>query len=416
MDSFFSLRRDFPILERVINGCPLVYLDNAATSLKPQPVIDALVNYYSNYGSNIFRGVYTMAEETTTLYETARSKVAHFINANSKEIIFTKGSTEGINAIASTWCLDNVRPGDEILITAAEHHANFVPWQQCALQSGAALKILPVNLDGTLKINQLDSFLTKKTKLVAISHVSNVLGIEHDIKTVINAAHLAGAKVLVDAAQSIPHQKIDVKLLGCDFLVFSGHKMMGPTGIGVLYMNENIIQQVRPYQYGGAMISHVSLQTSSWAEAPSKYEAGTPPIAAAIGLGTAIDYIQTHIEYCQLEKHETNLLSRLIDGLQTLKKVKINGPVDQLKKKGHIVSFNIIGIHPHDVAAYVDKFGICIRAGFQCAQPLIEMCGIGPSLRASLYAYNTEQDIDCLLTNLDKLTGELEDRTCVHGF
>lgn len=413
MDLFFSMRKDFPLLARRINGHPVVYLDTAATALKPQPVIDALVDFYSNYGSNVFRGVYTLAEESTMLYEKARSKVARFIGANDHEIIFTKGATEGINAIAFTWALDAIRAGDEILVTAAEHHANLIPWQQCAAKTGARLKILPANNDGTWAMDKLEAVLTSKTKLVAVSHVSNVLGVRHDIGTIINAAHAVGARVLVDAAQSIAHEKIDVHALGCDFLVFSGHKMMGPTGIGVLYIRQDLQEQVRPYQYGGAMVCHVSLQSATWAQAPHCYQAGTPPISGAIGLGAAIDYIQSHIDFCDLKKHEANLVSSLINGLQSLKKVQIYGPVDQLKKSGHIVSFNVSGVHPHDVAAYVDRFGICVRAGSLCAQPLTELCCLGPSVRASLYVYNTEQDINWLLTSLDKLIGELGDRICV---
>lgn len=416
MNKYGLIKDDFPVLRRMINNHPIVYLDNAATTLKPQKVIDAMVDFYSNYGANIFRGVYTLAEETTELYESARIKVAQFINAIPQEIIFTKGSTEGINFIASTWAADHIGPDDEILITALEHHANLVPWQQCAKITGAQLKIVPVNKDGTLSMTDLMNMLTERTRLIAISHFSNVVGTYNDIEGVIKAAHAVGAKVLIDAAQSVAHQKIDVKLLDCDFLVFSGHKMMGPTGIGVLYINKKLFQEVRPYQYGGGMISHVTFESSSLAEVPHRFEAGTPHIAGAIGLGAAIDYIQAHIDYIQLEQHEAGLSSRLINGLQSLKKVEIYGPLDQLKKRGHIVSFNISGIHPHDVAAYVDRYAVCIRAGFQCAQPLTQMCGMGSLVRASTYVYNTKQDIDCLLTSLDTLIGELEDRTCVQGF
>jgi cysteine desulfurase / selenocysteine lyase len=416
MNFFHSCRRDFPLLQRVVHGCPLVYLDSAATALKPQPVIDALVDFYSNYGVNISRGVYTLAEETTASYEQARSKVAHFLGATDQEIIFTKGATEGINAIAGTWGLDHIGSGDEILVTALEHHANLVPWQQCARVTGAKLQILPVHPDGTVAMENLPLLLTERTKLVAVSHVSNVFGTQVDVEHIIKAAHAVGAKVLVDAAQSVFHQKINVKTMGCDFLVFSGHKMMGPSGIGVLYISQNIADQVRPYQYGGAMVSRVTLQSALFAERPFCYEAGTPPIAGAIGLGAAIDYMNSHIDYFQLEKHEARLSDRLINGLESLKGVRVYGPVDQLKKNGHIVSFNISGIHPHDVAAYVDRFGVCLRAGFLCAQPLTEICCTGPLVRASISMYNTEKDIDILLKSLSDMIGEMGNCSCVQNF
>lgn len=397
------VRQHFPLLQKHINGCTLVYLDSAATSLKPQVVIDSLVNFYSNYGANIHRGIYTLAEESTTMYEDARCTVAEFIGASQDEIIFTKGTTESINAVVSAWALDNIRPGDQIVITAMEHHANFVPWQQCATKTGAKLKIIPVKADGTLCLDNLEDLIGSRTKIVAVCHVSNVLGIHNDISLIIKIAHAAGAKVLVDAAQSVSHQKINVSELDCDFLVFSGHKMMGPTGIGVLFAKKELMPLMNPYQYGGGMIAHVHTHSSDWVSGPHRFEAGTPPIAAAVGLAAAIRFIQQNIDFKSLQNHEALLCRQLIEGLAAIKQAIIYGPVDQLQEKGHIVSFNIRGFHPHDIAAYCDKFGICLRAGLHCAHPLAEHLGMGPSVRASFFAYNSHQEVEKLLTILESM-------------
>lgn len=416
MSKGLSIQDDFPLLRRTINGYPLVYLDNAATSLKPRVVLDTITNFYSNYGTNIYRGIYTLAEETTALYEESRKTVAQFIGADPDEIVFTKGATESINAVASTWAPDNLRSGDQIVLTAMEHHANFVPWQQCAAETGAKFIIIPVNHDGSLCLDNLDALLGTKTKIVTVCHVSNVLGTHNDIHMIIQAAHAAGAKVLIDAAQSVPHQKIDVRELDCDFLVFSGHKVMGPTGVGVLYVKKEILESMRPYQYGGGMVSHVQIDKSCWSKGPGRFEAGTPPISSAIGLAAAINYMNTYVDFDKLKTHEASLCKRLIDGLSTINKVKIYGGLDQLQESGHIVSFNINRFHPHDIAAYCDRFGICIRAGLHCAHPLAEQLAIGPSVRVSTFAYNTHQDIDRLLNRLEQLVREMEDAICVSGF
>lgn len=407
---------DFPLLRRFVNGHPVVYLDNAATALKPQVVIDAITDFYSNHGANIYRGIYTLAEESTTLYEDARAVVADFIGAHSDEIIFTKGATESINAIACAWACDNLNPGDQIVVTAMEHHANFIPWQQCAIRVGAKLVIIPVSSDGRLILDNLDALLGSNTKIVAVCQISNLLGTHNDIAKIIGAAHAVGAKVLVDAAQSVPHQKIDVCNLDCDFLVFSGHKIMGPTGVGVLYAKKDILESMRPYQQGGGMVSDVHLYDSVWAGIPQRFEAGTPPIASAIGMAEAIKYIQKQINFDILRAHEASLCRRFIEGLLALKRAKIYGPLDQLKESGHIVSFNIRGFHPHDVAAYCDRFGICVRAGLHCAHPLNEQLGIGPSVRMSTFVYNTDQDIDKLLNSLDQMIREMEVCLCVSDF
>lgn len=398
-----NLRSDFPILTKKINGKPLLYFDNAATSQKPQAVIDALVNFYTEHNSNISRSVYAFGEETTTLYEHARATVAHFINANPEDIIFTKGTTEGINFVASTWAAQHIKKDDRILVSQMEHHSNLIPWQQCAKDTGAHLDVIPVLPNGTLDLTILPNVLSKKTKLVAVTHVSNALGTRNEIEQIIKAAHAVGARVLIDAAQSAPHERIDVKKLNCDFLVFSGHKMLGPTGIGVLYIKKELHDQTRPYQYGGGMIYEADMRHASWQKAPHKFEAGTPPIAQAIGLAAAIEYLQTHVSFDDLRKHEAMLCAALIDGLAPFKKVKILGPVDQLKKSGHLVSFTIDGMHPHDIAAHLSTFGICVRAGNHCAQPLFKALGIIGSVRASFYLYNTVQEVEYLLKALEQL-------------
>jgi cysteine desulfurase/selenocysteine lyase len=391
-------REDFPVLRRYINGFPLTYLDNAATTLKPQIVLDAITNFYSTCGANISRGMYTLAEEATVYYEDARATIAGFIRAMPDEIVFTHGATDGINAVASTWALNTVKPGDDIIVTAMEHHSNLLPWQQCALKTGAVLKIVPLLADGTLDMQVFEEMIGSKTKIVSVCHVSNVLGTVNDIASIVSKAHQVGAKVLVDAAQSVGHKKINVHEMQTDFLVFSGHKIMGPTGVGVLYIKKDLFDQMSPYRLGGGMVKKVSCtQNILWADMPQRLEAGTPAVSSVLGLAAAIRYMQEHIDVEALEIHEAVLCKRLIEGLIDSKKAVIYGPIDQLRKSGHIVSFNIQGWHPHDVALYCDTFGICVRAGLQCAQPLAEYLGIGPSVRVSTFAYTTEQEIDRLL-------------------
>ena len=399
-----NLRKDFPILEKKIHGKPLVYFDNAATTHKPQAVIDAIVEFYTEHNANIGRSIHTLGEEATQMYEDARTKVAHFINARSSaEVVFTGGATESINIVAATWAEKHVQAGDEIVVSELEHHANLLPWQRVAQKNGAKLVFIPVNFDGTLQLDRLSHVLSEKTKLVAITHSSNALGTHNDISVIVAQAHAVGAKVLVDAAQSAPHQAIDVQQLGCDFLAFSAHKMMGPTGIGVLYVAQSLHDQLVPYRLGGGMVYEADYHTARWLPMPQLLEAGTLFTAQAIGLAAAIDYLQKKVEFTALQKHESALCARLIDGLVSLPQITILGPVEQLKKTGHLVSFLVDGIHPHDVAAYLDQHGICVRAGHHCAQPLAKKLGVDASVRASFYCYNTLDEVDFLVDVLRQL-------------
>ena len=398
-----QIRKDFPILSKKINGKPLIYLDNAATSQKPQHVINSLTKFYSEQNNNIHRAVYSLGEETTSLYESARAKVALFINAHADEIIFTKGTTEGINLVAQTWAHEHIVTGDEIVLTQMEHHSNLVPWIECAQKKGAHIKYIPVLPNGTLDYSALPDLVSKKTKLIAVVHVSNALGTRNNIDVIIKAGHAVGARILIDAAQSAPHESIDVKKLNADFLVFSGHKMMGPTGIGVVYIKKELQNHMTPYQYGGGMIYEADFTHATWQKGPHKFEAGTPPIAQAIGLGAALDYLCAYVPFDALKKHEAALCAQLIEGLQPLKKIQILGPTDQLKESGHLVSFTVEGIHPHDVAAHLSKNGICVRAGNHCAQPLAKLMGITGSVRASFYVYNTAQEVEHLVEALKKI-------------
>ena len=398
-----ELKSDFPIFSRQIHGHPLVYLDNAATSQKPQPVLDAIIDFYTKHNANIFRGVYTLAEEATAMYEAAREKIAHFIGADTNELIFTGGTTEGINFIASTWAREHLKSTDQIIVSGLEHHSNLLPWQRCAQLTGARLVFAPINRDGTVAMDQLAQLMTKKVKLVAVSHVGNVLGTHQDIAKIIQLAHEVGAKVVVDAAQSVPHQPIDVHALDCDFVAFSAHKMCGPTGIGALYIRKELHDTISPYQLGGGMVNAVTGAECSFQSSPHKFEAGTPPIAQAIGFGAAVDYLKQNVDFQELKTFEAGLCSQLIDGLSALKKVTLYGPLDQLKNSGHQVSFNVQGVHPHDVAAFCDNYGICVRAGTHCAQPLSQALGIGPTVRASFYLYNCPDDIALLVETIAKL-------------
>lgn len=392
-----DIKKDFPLLQKKINHKDLIYFDNAATSQKPQVVIDAVNRFYETQNSTIHRAVYAFGEQATTLYEQARVSVADFINAHAHEVVFTKGATQSINAVATGWALAHLKSGDEILLTQMEHHANLLPWQQVALRTGAVLKFIPVLPDGTLDMSSLDYLISKKTKLVSCIHVSNALGTHNDIQLIITRAHAHGAKVLIDAAQSIAHQEIDVKKMGCDFLVFSGHKMLGPTGIGVLYIKKDLHEQMQPYEFGGGMVYEVDFTRASWAKAPHKYEAGTPPIAQAVGLSAAVEYIKKHIDFKKLAQHEAQLCAKLIAGLQKNPKIRILGPIEQLKQQGHLVSFVVEGMHAHDVAAYLSDYGICVRAGNHCAQPLANILQTGASVRASFYAYNTIPEVEKFL-------------------
>ena len=392
-----NIRKDFPLLKKKVNGQDLIYFDNAATSQKPQMVIDAITDFYTEHNNNIHRGVYSSAEETTQMYEDARTSVASFINAYPEEIVFTKGTTGGINFIAQAWALKHLKEGDQIVLTELEHHSNLIPWLQLAQEKKLVIRYIPIKLDGTLDLTTLDTIITKKTKLVSCLQISNALGTHIPLEKIINAAHQVGARVLIDSAQSIAHIPIDVKKLKADFLVFSGHKMGGPTGIGVLYIKKDLHEQTQPYQYGGGMPYEVDYHSVSFAKAPHKFEAGTPPIASAIGLAAAINYFKKNIDFQKLAHHEAQLCMRLIDGLSHHSKIRILGPLNELKQSGHLVSFVIDGMHAHDVADYLGKQGVCVRAGHHCAQPLAKKMGYVASVRVSFYAYNTLEEVEKFL-------------------
>jgi cysteine desulfurase / selenocysteine lyase len=391
-----KIRSDFPILNRLMNGKKLVYLDNAATSQKPSTVIETLNKYYREYNANTHRGIYLLSEEATFAYEEAHKKVAEFINADSEEIIFTKGATESINLIAYSWARKNLREGDEILLTQMEHHSNLVPWQQIAKEVKARLKFIPITENGELE--PVERHLTGRTKLVAVTHMSNVLGTINPVKEIIKAAHKAGAVVLVDGAQSVPHFKVDVKDLGCDFLAFSGHKMLGPTGIGVLYGKKELLENMQPFLFGGDMIREVRFEDSTWNDLPWKFEAGTPNIAGGIGLGAAIDYLNL-IGIDKMQDYEKELTAYALNKMRELDYIKIYGDADN---RGGVISFNLEDIHPHDVAAILDKEGIAIRGGHHCAMPLMKILGIIGCSRVSFYFYNTKEEIDKFIDAIKK--------------
>ena len=392
-----NIRKDFPLINQVIDGKPLVYLDSAATTQKPQVVIDTLTEYYSEYNANIHRGVYHIAEKATSEFEAVRDRITSFINAEDRsEIIFTKGTTESINLVAYSWGRKFLNAGDEILITEMEHHSNNVPWQLVAQVTGAILKYIPVNDEGELESPL--SYINQNTKFVAIIHQSNFLGTVNSVEDVISRAHEVGAKVLVDGAQSTAHLPIDVQDMGCDFFVFSGHKMMGPTGVGVLYGKQNILNEMDPFLGGGEMIKEVSMDTVSFNELPWKFEAGTPNIAQVIGLGAAIDYINK-IGLDIIKQHGGLLTEYALDKISQIEGVTIYG---HAQNRGPVVSFNIKGVHPHDLAQLLDQQHICIRVGHHCAQPLLTKFKITSSARASFYVYNTTEEIDILIEGIDK--------------
>lgn len=402
-NTFKSLRKDFPILSQTINNFPLTACDNAATTHKPQAVIDAITHFYSTTNANIYRGVHTFAEKATTMYEDARNKVAHFLGAHPDEIVFTHGTTSGINMIASTWAEKYINTDDEIVITELEHHANLLPWQRLTHKKGAHLRFIPVTSQGLLDLSCLDSLITNKTKLVSVTHVSNAIGTHVDIQTIIAHAQKVGAKVLIDAAQSVPHQKINVHELKCDFLVFSGHKILGPTGIGVLYIKKELHDHIPPYELGGGIVEHVEYDYATYKPIPHRLEAGTPPIAQAIGLGAAIDYLNKNINFPQLVHYEAQLCSALIQGLSHFKEITILGPIEELKQKGHLVSFLVKNYHSHDVASFLSSRGILVRAGHHCAQPFAHKLGYEASIRVSFYFYNTYEDVERIIQALQEL-------------
>jgi cysteine desulfurase/selenocysteine lyase len=389
------LRRDFPVLSTLLRGeTPLIYLDNAATTQCPRPVIQAIVDVYERTYANVHRGIHALSEQATELYEGARDTVRSFINAPStEEVVFTRGTTEGINLVARSWGDANVRAGDEILLTEMEHHSNIVPWQQLAARSGAVLKYVPITDDGLLRLDALEELLGPRTRIVAVTAVSNVLGTINPITEIANRARQVGARVLVDAAQSVPHLPTDVQALGADFLAFSGHKMLGPSGVGVLWARRELLDAMPPFLGGGGMIRRVKLDGFEPADLPAKFEAGTPPIVPAIALGAAIRYLQA-VSLEAVAAHERRLTERAHDVLSAIEGVRILGPSPD--KKSGIVSFTMAGLHAHDIAQVLDRYGIAIRPGHHCTMPLHKRLGIAASARASFYVYNALAEIDAL--------------------
>lgn len=394
-----EIRSYFPILDQEINGHPLVYLDSAATAQKPRQVIEAIEHYYKTNNANVHRGVHTLGNRATDDYEGARDKVRKFINAAStKEIIFMRGTTTALNTVASGYGRQNIQEGDEIVITYMEHHSNIIPWQQLAKEKGAVLKYIDLEADGTISLEKVRATITAKTKIVSMMMVSNVLGTINPIKEVTKIAHENGAIMVVDAAQTAPHLTIDVQDLDCDFLAFSGHKMCAPTGIGVLYGKQTLLENMEPVEFGGEMIDFVGLYESTWKELPWKFEGGTPIIAGAIGLGAAIDFLE-EIGLDNIAQHEHQLARYAMDELTTIDGLTIFGPQDEMKRCG-LVTFNLDDVHPHDVATVLDMNGIAVRAGHHCAQPLMKWLDVTATARASFYLYNNEEDIDALVKGL----------------
>lgn len=395
----YRIREDFPILDQSVHDEPLVYLDNAATTQKPKQVLETLTHYYETNNANVHRGVHTLAERATADYEAAREKIRAFINAKtSKEILFTRGTTTGLNWVAQ-FATEQLSKGDEVMISIMEHHSNIIPWQEVCRKTGAKLTYVYLK-DGQLDLDDLRSKLSSKTKFVSIAHVSNVLGCTNPVKEIAELAHQVGAYMVVDGAQSIPHMKIDVQDLDCDFFAFSGHKMMGPTGIGVLYGKEELLNTMSPVEFGGEMIDFVYEQEATWKELPWKFEAGTPNIAGAIALGAAVDYL-TGIGMDAIHAYEQELVDYVLPKLQAIEGLTVYGP-QETKEHSGVIAFNLDGLHPHDVATALDYEGVAVRAGHHCAQPLIHHLGISSAARASFYIYNTKEDCDKLVEAIEK--------------
>ena len=395
-----TLREQFPILQRKIHDKRLVYLDNAASSQKPLAVIEALDNYYRQTNSNIHRGVHTLSEEATAAYENARLRVSRFINSPSdKQVIFTRGTTDSINLVVQSWGRANLGPGDEVLITEMEHHSNIVPWQILRDQLGFTLRYIPITPDGLLDLSDLGTLLNEKTKMLSFVHASNVVGTINPVEELVKAARSVGALVLIDGAQSIPHMPVDVQALDADFFVFSGHKMCGPTGVGVLYGKRDLLNAMPPFMGGGDMIREVKMSGSTWNDLPYKFEAGTPAIAEVIGLGAAVDFL-AEVGMEQIEAHEHALTTYMVEKLGEIEGLKMLGPgADQ---RGGLVAFTLGDVHPHDLSYVLDQDGVAIRAGHHCAQPIHDKYGIVASARSSVYLYNTPADIDQLAISLEK--------------
>ncbi|MFA6588550.1 MAG: cysteine desulfurase [Patescibacteria group bacterium] len=398
-----NIRRDFPILSRQINGKPLVYLDNAATSQKPRIVLKAMDDFQRQHNANVHRGIYTLSEEATELYETARQKVAKFINAKtSEEIIFTRNATESINLVALTWARQNLEKGEEILTTEMEHHSNIVPWQILAKEKGLKLNFLPtIPEKGILDLSKLANLLSSKTKLVCIGHISNLLGTINPIEKIIEQAHKIGAKVLVDGCQAVPHLPVDVQKINADFYAYSGHKMLGPTGIGVLWARKDLLETIEPIIGGGDMIKSVTKQKSIWNDLPWRFEAGTPNIVGVIGLGAAIDYLN-QVGMRNVWEHEKKFVEYLLPKLKAIKGIKVFGIPEVSKNRGAIFSFWLEGMHPHDLASLFDEEGLCIRAGHMCAQVMLEAYGKPAAARVSFYLYNTLEEADKFLAAIER--------------
>jgi cysteine desulfurase/selenocysteine lyase len=401
-----SCKKDFPIFERKVRGGnSLIYLDSGATSQKPNSVIEAESNFYRTVNAAVHRGAHLLAEEASEAYESAREKVAAFIGAISNEVIFTKSATESLNIIAYSFgnpdSRINIKAGDQIVVTEMEHHANLIPWQQLAKRTGAELRWLSVTADGRIDLTNLDQVITKKTKIVAITHQSNVLGSILPVETIVKASHAVGALVVLDACQSAPHFALDVKKLDIDFLAFSGHKTLGPTGIGVLWGKYDLLEKLEPSLFGGSMVDSVTMESATWAATPRKFEAGVPNMAQAVGLSAAIDYLN-QIGMHNIAQHEQDLTSYLLKGIVGISGVKVVGPVD-MKDRGGVVSFTVDGVHPHDVGQVLDQYGIAVRTGHHCAWPLMRKLNLVGTTRASLYLYNSKSDVDSLLESIEKV-------------
>lgn len=393
-----AIRRDFPILTRQVHGRPLVYLDSASSSQKPLAVLDAERHYYQTSHANIHRGVYVLSEEATAAYEQAHAQVARFINADGiEEMVFTKNTTEALNLVAYAWGLHTLRPGDEVVLTQLEHHSNIVPWQQIARRTGATVHYIQLDAQGHLDMEHAATLIGPRTKMVSVAHVSNVLGTVNPVHELGRMAHAHGALLCVDGAQSIPHLPVDVRTLDCDFFAFSGHKMLGPTGIGGLYGKRHLLEQMEPFLCGGDMIREVTLEGATWNDLPWKFEAGTPPIAQGIGLAAAVAYLQS-VGMEAIQAHAHTLVRYAMEQLQHTPDITMYGP--HADERGGVVAFNLRGIHPHDVASIVDQHGVAIRGSHHCAMPLMRVLGVNGTCRASFYLYNTCEEIDMLLEAL----------------
>jgi cysteine desulfurase/selenocysteine lyase len=401
MFDVYRIREDFPILKRQVNGKPLVYLDNAATSQKPRSVIAALVDYYERFNANVHRGIHQLSQEATDAYEAVRRQTAQFINAASaEEIIFVRNTTEAINLVSYAWARKTLRPGDEIVVTEMEHHSNLIPWQLAAEETGAALRLVPLRDDGTLDLEQYAACLSERTRLVAVTHMSNALGTINPVKEMAALAHERGALILVDGAQSVPHLPVDVQELDCDFLAFSAHKMLGPTGVGVLYGRKALLDAMPPFLGGGNMILEVWWDHATWNEVPFRYEAGTPNIADVVAFGPALEYLQ-QLGMANVRAHERALTAYALEALREVPDLVIYGPQDA-DSRGGVFSFGLADIHPHDIGTVLDAEGVAIRAGHHCCQPLMRRLNVPATARASVYIYNTKEEIDALVRALCK--------------